>query len=87
MLELKQQNIPKLNSEVSNNTEQEDGGNNGNSYDLVFPALPDSKTIGSKPVGVNGQCPTTNVPPKMWSKARPMVSAVNQVIYLIVFNV
>lgn len=86
MLELKQQNIPKLKSEVSNNTEQEDG-NNGNSYDLVFPALPDSKTTGSKTVAINGQCSTTNVPAKGWNKARPLVSAVNQVIYLIVFKV
>lgn len=78
MLELQQQDIPKLKSEraVSSNTGQEDGGS-GNSYDLVFPALPDSKTLGPKNIGVNGQCASSNAPPKGWSKVRG--SAVNQV--------
>lgn len=80
MLELQQQDIPKLKSEraVSNNTGQEDGSNSGNSYDLVFPALPDSKTLGPKNNGINGQCASSNAPPKGWSKVR--VSTVNQVI-------
>ncbi|XP_022182851.1 vigilin [Myzus persicae] len=79
MLELQQQDIPKLKSEraVSNNTGQEDGGNNGNSYDLVFPALPDSKTLVPKTIGVNGQCASSNVPPKGWNKVR--TSTVNNV--------
>lgn len=81
MLELQQQDIPKLKSERSvSNTVQEDGGNTGNSYDLVFPALPDSKTLGPKNIGVNGQCASSNAPPKGWSKVR--VSTVNQVIAL-----
>jgi len=81
MLELQQQDIPKLKSEraVSSNTGQE----NGNSYDLVFPALPDSKTLGSKNLGMNGQCLTQNVPSKGWSKVR--TSTVNQVINYIIF--
>ncbi|VVC39754.1 K Homology domain,K Homology domain, type 1 [Cinara cedri] len=81
MLELQQQDIPKLKSErtVSNNTGQDDGSNNGNSYDLVFPALPDSKTLGPKNVGINGQCPSSNAPSKGWSKPRPTLSTVNQV--------
>lgn len=79
MLELQQQDIPKLKSErsVSNNTGQEDGGNTGNSYDLVFPALPDSKIMGPKSIGVNGQCASSNAPSKGWSKVR--VSTINQV--------
>lgn len=79
MLELQQQDIPKLKSEraVSSNTGQEDGGSSGNSYDLVFPALPDSKTLGPKNIGVNGQCTSSNAPPKGWSKVRG--STVNQV--------
>jgi len=83
MLELQQQDIPKLKSEraVSNNTGQEDGGNNGNSYDLVFPALPDSKTLAPKNIGINGQCASSNVPPKGWNKVR--TSTVNNVrIYI-----
>lgn len=86
MLELQQQDIPKLKSErtVSNNTVQENGGNVGNSYDLVFPALPDSKTLGPKSLGINGQCVTANVAPKGWSKVR--VSTVNQVIHYISFD-
>lgn len=86
MLELQQQDIPKLKSErtVSNNTGQEDGGNNGNSYDLVFPALPDSKTLGPKNIGINGQCASSNAPPKGWSKVR--VSTVNQVIHFTFHN-
>lgn len=81
MLELQQQDIPKLKSErsVPNNTGQEDGGNTGNSYDLVFPALPDSKILGPKSIGVNGQCSSSNAPTKGWSKVR--VSTINQVIY------
>jgi hypothetical protein len=81
MLELQQQDIPKLKSErtVSNNSVPEDGGNNGNSYDLVFPALPDSKTLGPKSIGINGQCGTVSAPPKTWSKVRTLT--VNQVIY------
>lgn len=84
MLELQQQDIPKLKSErsVSNNTGQEDGSN-GNSYDLVFPALPDSKTLGPKAIGVNGQCASSNGPPKGWSKVR--VSAINQVYNYVFF--
>jgi len=77
MLELQQQDIPKLKSEraVSNNTGQEDG----NSYDLVFPALPDSKTLGPKNIGTNGPGTSSNAPSKGWSKVR--VSTVNQVIH------
>lgn len=82
MLELQQQDIPKLKSErtVSNNTGQEDGNNSGNSYDLVFPALPDSKTSGPKTIGVNGQCASSNAPQKGWS-SKVRLSTVNQVIY------
>jgi len=85
MLELQQQDIPKLKSEraVSNNTGQEDGGNNGNSYDLVFPALPDSKTLVPKNIGINGQCASSNVPPKGWNKVR--TSTVNNVKFYISF--
>lgn len=64
---------------MSSNTGPEDGGNTGNSYDLVFPALPDSKTMSPKSIGINGQCGTVSAPPKTWSKVR--TSTVNQVIY------
>ncbi|XP_050546345.1 vigilin [Daktulosphaira vitifoliae] len=79
MLEL-QQDIPKLKSEraVSNSTVQEDAGNNGNSYDLVFPALPDSKIMGSKNIGVNGHVAPSNPPQKGWS-SKVRISTVNQV--------
>lgn len=82
MLELQQQDIPKLKSEraVANSTGQEDG----NSYDLVFPALPDSKTLGPKNIGTNGPSASSNAPPKGWSKLR--VSTVNQVIHYFDFN-
>jgi len=85
MLELQQQDIPKLKSErtVSSSTVQENGCSNGNSYDLVFPALPDSKTVGAKNLGINGQCVAPNAPSKGWSKVR--VSTVNQVIHYIIF--
>jgi len=87
MLELQQQDIPKLKSErtVSNNTGQEDGANNGNSYDLVFPALPDSKTLGPKNTGMNGQCASSNAPSKGWSKVRlPIVNQVINFLYFII---
>lgn len=83
MLKLQQQENPKPNSDrtVSNTNAQEDGGNKNHSYDLVFPALPGSKTSEPKNIGINDQCASPKAPPKV------QTSTVNNVIFYVSFNI